>query len=133
MEEIKRILEELKHLMAKEDEQSVARRDEITTWIKNHRCAEVDEAFKEFMESGLDDITAEIQDIRRKISDEDYRLLPISYIAEKYFGKSPSWLSQRINGTKVRGQVYTLNAEQKEIFNQAMQDLSKFYGSFRLT
>lgn len=133
MEDIKRILEELKSLMARDDEQSAARRDEIIMWIKNHRCGEVDEAFKEFMTDGLDDIAAEIQDIRRRISDEDYRLLPISYIAEKYFGKSPSWLSQRINGTKVRGKVYTLNEEQKEIFNQAMQDLAKFYGSFRLT
>ena len=119
--------------MKKDDEKSAARRDEIAAWLKSHRTPEVEEAFKEFMEDGLSEIATEVQDIRRQISDEDYRLLPISYIAKKYFGKSHSWLSQRINGTKVRGQSYTLNAEQKEIFNKAMQDLSEFYGSFRLT
>lgn len=133
MEETKQLLEELKALMKKDDEESTARRDEISEWLKNHRSPEVEEAFKEFMEEGLAEISSEVQDIRRQIADEDYRLLPISYIAKKYFGKSHAWLSQRINGTKVRGKSYTLNSEQKEIFNKAMQDLSTFYGSFRLT
>lgn len=119
--------------MKKDDEESTARRDEISEWLKNHRSPEVEEAFKEFMEEGLAEISSEVQDIRRQIADEDYRLLPISYIAKKYFGKSHAWLSQRINGTKVRGKSYTLNSEQKEVFNKAMQDLSTFYGSFRLT
>ena len=133
MEETKQLLEELKALMKKDDEESTARRDEISEWLKNHRSPEVEEAFKEFMEEGLAEISSEVQDIRRQIADEDYRLLPISYIAKKYFGKSHAWLSQRINGTKVRGKSYTLNSEQKEIFNKAMQDLSTFYCSFRLT
>lgn len=133
MEKTKQLLEELKALMKKDDEESAARRDEISAWLKNHRSPEVEEAYKEFMEKGLAEIASEVYDIRRQIDDEDYRLLPISYIAKKYFGKSHAWLSQRINGTKVRGKSYTLNTEQKEVFNKAMQDLSNFYGSFRLT
>ena len=133
MEKTKQLLEELKALMKKDDEESAARRDEISAWLKNHRSPEVEEAYKEFMEEGLAEIASEVYDIRRQIDDEDYRLLPISYIAKKYFGKSHAWLSQRINGTKVRGKSYTLNTEQKEVFNKAMQDLSNFYGSFRLT
>ena len=53
--------------------------------------------------------------------------LPLSYIARNYFKKSPSWLSQRINGTPVRGRVYTLNEEQKEIFHRALRDISQLY------
>lgn len=133
MEDVKSILEELKSLMSKNDAKSETRRNEIAEWLKNYRTPEVEEEFRKFMEDGLTDITTEINDIRKQIADDDYRLLPLSYIAKKYFGKSHAWLSQRINGTKVRGHVYTLSDEQKQIFNTAMQDLSKFYGSFRLT
>ena len=132
MEEAKVLVEELKELMPKMDEQSEKRIGEITQWFKEHRSEENDALLRTFMEEGVNEVGAEIADIRRQIADEDYRLLPLSYIAHKYFGKSHAWLSQRINGTKVRGHVYTLNDEQKQVFNSAMQDLSRFYGSFRL-
>lgn len=125
-------LKELKELMKKNDEQSASRREEIALWLKEHKSPEVEQAFHDFMEDGLADIQTEIDDIRHQISDEDYKLLPLSYIAKRYFGKSHAWLSQRINGTKVRGQVYTLNEEQKAIFNAAMQDLSRKFGSFHI-
>lgn len=132
MEELRKVLDELKTLMYKDDEQSEKRRIEIARWLGEHDSPEVKRAFEAFMDEGLADIETEVQDIRKQIADEDYKLLPISYIAKKYFGKSHAWLSQRINGTKVRGRIYTLNEEQKQTFNKAMQDLSDFYGSFRL-
>ncbi len=132
MNEAMKKIEELKKLMRLTDEESKKKVDEIAIWFKDHKDPESQELFDRFMTDGLEEIEVEIADIRRQIEDEDYRLLPISYIAKKYFGKSQSWLSQRINGTKVRGHVYTLNDEQKKIFNTAMEDLSKFYGSFRL-
>lgn len=118
--------------MAKDDPKSEARRNEIATWLKENHSTEVENAFFEFMEDGLTGIQTEIDDIRHQISDEDYKLLPLSYIAKHYFGKSHAWLSQRINGTKVRGKVYTLSEEQKATFNAAMQDLSKKFGSFHI-
>jgi hypothetical protein len=132
MNEAMKKIEELKKLVRLTDEESKRKVDEIAIWFKDHKDPESQELFDRFMTDGLEEIEVEIADIRRQIEDEDYRLLPISYIAKKYFGKSQSWLSQRINGTKVRGHVYTLNDEQKKIFNTAMEDLSKFYGSFRL-
>jgi len=132
MNEAMKKIEELKKLVRLTDEESKRKVDEIAIWFKDHKDSESQELFDRFMTDGLEEIEVEIADIRRQIEDEDYRLLPISYIAKKYFGKSQSWLSQRINGTKVRGHVYTLNDEQKKIFNTAMEDLSKFYGSFRL-
>ena len=99
--------------MDKDDSKSKERRDEIALWFKEHKTQETEELMRQFLEDGVTDIAAEVQDIRRQITDEDYRLLPISYIATKYFGKSHAWLSQRINGTKVRGRVYTLNPEQQ--------------------
>ncbi len=132
MEEIQAKIKELKSLMPKDDAKSAARRDEICLWFKEHKTPEAEEAFKKFLEDGFTDIGTEIDDLRRQISDEDYRIIPITYIAEKYFHKSHAWLSQRLNGTKVRGKSYSLNAEQKNIFNNAMQDIAMKFGSFRL-
>lgn len=70
--------------------------------------------------------------LRAQIAGETYHLLPLSYIAEHYFGKSAAWLSQRLNGTLVRGRSYTLNEEQKKIFNDAMLDISLRIGSIHL-
>ena len=132
MEEAKALIKELRELVRKNDDASNARFKEISTWFKNHKDSDTQRLFDEFMDEGLTEAEIEIADIRKQIKDEDYRLLPISHIAHKYFGKSHAWLSQRINGIPVRGHVYTLNAEQKQTFNRAMDDLSKFYGSFRL-
>lgn len=132
MEQAKVLIKELKGLMGKSDVKSEERRSEIFAWFKEHDDEESQALFDKFMDEGICEIEAEVADIRKQIEDEDYRLLPLSYIARKYFNKSHAWLSQRINGIPVRGHVYTLNAEQKQTFNRAMDDLSKFYGSFRL-
>ena len=132
MTEAKKKISELRKLVGRTDENSKKRVDEIALWFKEHTDAESQRLFDEFMEEGISEMQVELEDIRHQIDDEAYRLLPISYIAKKYFGKSQSWLSQRINGTKVRGRVYTLTDEQKRIFNNAMQDLSEFFGSFRI-
>lgn len=123
---------ELRKLVGRTDENSKKRVDEIALWFKEHSDEEFQRLFDEFMEEGISEMQVELEDIRHQIDDEAYRLLPISYIAKKYFRKSQSWLSQRINGTKVRGRVYTLTEDQKRIFNNAMQDLSEFFGSFRI-
>ena len=132
MEEAKALIRELKELVRKSDPQSEERFQEIKKWFGEHKDPGTQKLLDEFMDDGLAEMEVEIEDIRRQISDEAYRLLPLSHIARKYFGKSHAWLSQRINGIPVRGHVYTLNAEQKQTFNRAMEDLAKFYGSFRL-
>lgn len=63
---------------------------------------------------------------RMKIRDqlkESIDILPLSYIARAYFGKSASWLYQRVNGNKVRGKVYTLNADETATFNRALKEI----------
>ncbi len=41
--------------------------------------------------------------------------------------------SQRLNGSEVRGHVYTLNSEQKDIFNRAVQEIGQRISSLQLT
>ena len=128
----KELIKELAGLIGKTDARSEARRDEIAAWFKENNTPENVAMMQQFINNGLDEVNAEITDLRRQIKDEDYRLLPLSYIAGHYFKKSSAWLCQRINGTPVRGKVYTLNTEQKTIFNQALKEIGQKIGSFQL-
>lgn len=123
---------ELRGLMGKTDERSEMRRMEIARWVGEHRTPEVEKMWNDFVQDGLDGISVAVADLRAQLAD-GYGLIPMSYVADRYFGKSPSWLAQRINGYEVRGKVYSLTAEQKAIFNEAMQDLSRFFGSIHIS
>ncbi|MDM8155649.1 DUF5053 domain-containing protein [Bacteroides gallinaceum] len=86
----------------------------------------------------MDELGKEIDRIERKASIREQlegiiEFLPMSYIAKHYFGKSASWLYQRINGNTVRGRVYTLNDEQRATFNAALQDIARQLSSFSIT
>jgi hypothetical protein len=133
MENINSIFNELKSLMGKTDKASGERRDEISLWLKeNSANEEVKEAYNRFMNEGLAEVKSGVDKLREQI-DSRYDLLPISYIAQHYFGKSKAWLYQRLNGNKVRGKVYTLNDEQKNIFNSAVKDIARQIGSVQLS
>lgn len=133
MENINSIFNELKSLMGKTDKASEERRDEISLWLKeNSTNAEVKEAYNRFMTEGLAEVKSGVDKLREQI-DSRYDLLPISYIAQHYFGKSKAWLYQRLNGNKLRGKVYTLNDEQKNIFNSAVKDIARQIGSVQLS
>lgn len=132
------LLKEYKSLAGKSDAKSIARKKEICKWLESHKSELPQKDAKEFMDMWLAEMEADVADIkqqalREQIGTDMYRLIPMQIVAKEYFGKSAAWLSQRLNGTRVRGKVYTLNEEQKHVFNDAMQDLSRKFGSFRLT
>lgn len=127
------LLNEYAALAGKEDAASVVRKEEIIGWLHDHADAATKEETGRFVSQKLGEIEISVDNLRAQIDGEAYRLLPLSYIAERYFGKSAAWLSQRLNGTLVRARSYTLNEEQKKIFNDAMQDISLRIGSIHLT
>ena len=59
-------------------------------------------------------------------------IIPVSYIARHYFGKSAAWLQQRLYGYKVRGRVYTLSQEDRRKFDDALQDIANQIRSFSI-
>lgn len=63
---------------------------------------------------------------------EAYGLLPLSYIAENYFHHSRAWLYQRLNGYPVRGKSYTLNAQERRTFNQAVADIARLFAGIKV-
>lgn len=50
--------------------------------------------------------------------------LSLSYISKTYFGRSRSWLYQRLNGHKVNGKQAQFTPDEKKQFASALKDLS---------
>jgi len=60
-------------------------------------------------------------------------IISMSYIAKNYFNKSKSWMSQRINELDVNGKPAKFTAEEVEILNFAIQDISTKLGTLRIS
>ena len=136
MEEIRKVMEELKSLAGTSDQVSENKKEELANWLVNHKEGHEDE-IDSFMEKWLCEMEADVENIkkqalREQLDDKAYKLIPWSYIAKEYFGKSVSWLTQRINGYAVRGKVYTLNDEQKATLNRALSEIGSLIGSYRV-
>ena len=129
------VLEELKQLTGLDDDVSEARKKELTEWLEANKAGN-EQQIDKFMDEWLNEMETDVEDIkqqalRQQLTDEAYKLIPWSYIARKYFGKSLSWLTQRVNGYTVRGRVYTLNEEQKQTLNRALTEIGATIGSYR--
>ena len=99
-------------------------------YLKEHNSPELKERMEARISDNLDEIGEEIKELSARAQlAETYELLPISYIAKEYFGKTAAWLYQRLNGYKVRGKVYSLTNEEKNVFNRAVQDIAHRIGS----
>ena len=91
------------------------------------------EAIRKHLDAELNAIENRVDSLDKSITireqmNEIIDLVPVSYIAKNYFGKSRAWLYQRINGYKVRGRVYSLNEKEVETFNRALKDISNKIG-----
>jgi hypothetical protein len=76
------------------------------------------------LEKGDRMMEAEMDDVRQRLGIVP-DVLSLSYIAEHYFGKSRTWLYQRINGNKVNGKpAYFTRSERKQL-QEALQDIGK--------
>ena len=51
--------------------------------------------------------------------------ISMSYVAKNYFGKTKTWLYQRLNGNKVNGKIAGFTEDERRQFREALQDLSK--------
>lgn len=96
------------------------------------------EAIRKHLDAELNAIENRVDSLGKSITireqmNEVIDLIPVSYIAKNYFGKSRAWLYQRINGYKVRGRVYSLNEKEVETFNRALKDISNKIGSLSVS
>lgn len=132
MENVKELMSEYMKLSGNNDEKSVARRNEIHAYLKENATDEDKAYIGNVVSDRVVNLKMEIKSLREQIADDDYKLLPLRYIAQVYFGKSAAWLSQRLNGSEVRGHVYSLSEDQKNIFNQAVMEIGQRISSLRL-
>lgn len=52
-------------------------------------------------------------------------MLSFAYIAKEYFGKTGSWMSQRLNGSTVNGQVTRFSDEEVLQLQEALHDIGR--------
>lgn len=132
MNELTLKFEELKSYIGKTDAESRKKFEETLAYIRANDSEEAQRIMREILDEGIKNTKQEIEVLKFQLEDI-YDILPLAYIAKHYFNKSRSWLYQRLNGYKVKGKTYTLNEEEKRIFNAAMQDLSARIGSVQLS
>lgn len=125
-------IEILKSCVGKTDSESRLKFEESLEYLRANDSEEIQQALSQVLDSGIKNVKKDVDALKLQIKDV-YDLLPLAYIAETYFNKSRSWLYQRLNGYRIRGKVYSLNDEEKRIFNAAMLDLSKRIGSVQLS
>ncbi len=94
--------------------------------------------FVDAMMMSVDDTARKATQLSEKVKARNQlgsviEVLPLSYIATHYFNKSRSWLYQKLNGYNVNGKPACFSEEEKEIFNFAVQDLSKKIGSVAIS
>ncbi len=76
-----------------------------------------------------DDVEEMEQEALRLQMGEVLNIVNLSYIAKKYFGRSHSWLSQRINGCVVNGKKASFNETEIQTLNRALSDIAHIIGS----
>lgn len=134
MRKIEDILKEMKPLMGSADAEERKRLEDLMKELESRPLSDEEKVLAAgWWSEGMDEVHRDIDAIRRQIDDDSYKLIPMSYIARHYFGKSASWLYQRINGYKVRGKVYKLNREEADLFNRALKEVGERISSLSIT
>jgi hypothetical protein len=96
-------------------------KDEITAYTEN-----LLESATKNLENNVNELSIKVQLIRNT------EILPLAYIAKNYFHRTRTWLYQRINGNLVNGKPAKFTKEEKEVFNQALKDISNRIGSINI-
>lgn len=132
------LLKELQEMSALKDDASLKKAKEIRA---KYNSPDEKEFIVRYMNGELKCIENEIEAVDAKLDrmlsikeqvKEISEIVSLKYIAKNYFGKSASWLSQRINGSPVRGKIYFLKESELNILNAALQDIGKKLGSFSI-
>lgn len=118
--------------------------DEVNDIIHRHNQVELTEEEKQqYSETVISDfdtilkkIDADIEElkaerIREKMGELD-KAISFAYIAKHYFGKSQSWLTQRLNGSKVNGKEARFNKSEVLKLEEAIHDLGHKLSSLTL-
>lgn len=83
-------------------------------------------AFEQSAKEACERAETVIQDLEIKLKLSGILdIISMSYIAKKYFNKTKSWFSQRLNGHLVNGVPASFSTEEIKILSFALEDISK--------
>ena len=106
----------------------MAKINEMRASMSSHEREDFNNALiaeaRALIEKGDKMIAEETEHIRQQLG-EVPEILSMSYIAKTYFGKSRTWLYQRINGNNVNGKpAYFTRSERKQL-QDALHDIGE--------
>ncbi|MDR1937756.1 MAG: DUF5053 domain-containing protein [Tannerellaceae bacterium] len=125
-EELKKLKEEFFQLNTEEELEGF--RGKISAYIKGKNESEMEEFVQQFTKEASEaveraDAVYNYVSIRIKL-EPILDVVSLSYIAEKYFKKSRSWLSQRLNENFVNGHLTTFTNEELKTLSDALNDIA---------
>ena len=120
MKTLNEYLAELKPLMGTDDPKERERFEEILSILKEQFTSVDDKKI-------ITDFTLKVQ------LSEISKMVSLSYIAKKYFNKSQSWLSQRINGNTIHNKPAKFTSEELATLQFALKDIGNILNSTVLT
>lgn len=116
-----------KFMQLDSDEARKAFRDDMEAFVYTHNPEEK-KVLSELFVEGVDEACLRTErlydDVLRQYLEDIYEAVSWSYIARHYFGKSRSWLCQRVNGFKIHDKAVELTKVEKKILLNALMDLS---------
>ncbi len=78
------------------------------------------------VEADLKDINARAEEVLvREKMEAILPMISVSYLAKHYFGRSSSWLYQRINGNKVHGKPAKFTTQELDKLRHALREISQ--------
>ena len=88
------------------------------------KTPEEQEFHKRMVMKSMRSIKGRLDEISLKVQlDEVSKALSMSYIAEKYFGKTSQWLYQRINGNTVNGKPASFTPDERKKLADSLCDI----------
>ena len=94
---------------------------------------ELEEGANQFLEGMRKALAEGDEMIARAKLGEMAKALSLSYIAEKYFGKSRAWLMQKVNGNVVHGKQQAFTESERQQFREALEDISRNISAVAMT
>ena len=90
------------------------------------RTPEEQEFVKEKTLEGLRNISYRLDELTEIVRlGEVAKIISLSYVADKYFGKTRQWLYQRLNGNTVNGKPARFTAVERQKLSEALSDIGR--------
>lgn len=115
-----------KFMALKSDEERLAYKKDMEAFVDSYNEEErkvLGEIFLEGVSEACQSAENLYDDVLRNHLEDIYDVVSWSYIARYYFGKSRSWLCQRINGLRIHDKMVQFTSDEKKILFTALQDL----------